>query len=81
MRENKNTSFGVRGLPQTRQHNNIITHVWGRPHCSEKDVPAHENTDRAIDTLVYQLYSLTEAEIKIIEGKYYAFNWVSGKNY
>jgi len=28
-----------------------------------------ESTDQAIDSLVYQLYSLTEAEIKIVEGK------------
>jgi hypothetical protein len=28
-----------------------------------------ESTDQAIDTLVYQLYGLTEAEIKIVEGK------------
>jgi len=28
-----------------------------------------ESTDRAIDTLVYELYGLTEAEIKIVEGK------------
>jgi hypothetical protein len=28
-----------------------------------------ESTDQAIDALVYQLYGLTEAEIKIVEGK------------
>jgi hypothetical protein len=28
-----------------------------------------ESTDQAIDTLVYQLYGLTEAEIKIVEGE------------
>jgi hypothetical protein len=28
-----------------------------------------ESTDQAIDSLVYQLYGLTEAEIKIVEGK------------
>lgn len=28
-----------------------------------------ESTDRAIDTLVYELYGLTEKEIKIVEGK------------
>ncbi len=28
-----------------------------------------ESTDQAIDTLVYQLYGLTEAEIKIVEGR------------
>ncbi len=28
-----------------------------------------ESTDRAIDTLVYELYRLTEEEIKIVEGK------------
>jgi hypothetical protein len=27
-----------------------------------------ESTDQAIDTLVYQLYGLTDAEIKIVEG-------------
>ncbi len=27
-----------------------------------------EATDRAIDALVYQLYGLSEAEIKIVEG-------------
>jgi hypothetical protein len=27
-----------------------------------------ESTDQAIDALVYQLYGLTEAEIKIVEG-------------
>jgi hypothetical protein len=26
------------------------------------------STDQAIDTLVYQLYGLTEAEIKLVEG-------------
>jgi hypothetical protein len=41
-----------------------------RPHCPEKDVPAHENTDRAIDALVNQLYDLTHAEIKIVRGIY-----------
>ena len=28
-----------------------------------------ESTDRAIDILVYELYGLTEEEIKIVEGK------------
>ena len=28
-----------------------------------------ESTDRAIDELVYQLYGLTEEEIRILEGK------------
>jgi type II restriction/modification system DNA methylase subunit YeeA len=28
-----------------------------------------ESTDQAIDSLVYQLYGLTKAEIKIVEGK------------
>jgi hypothetical protein len=28
-----------------------------------------EATDAAIDTLVYELYGLTEAEIAIVEGK------------
>ena len=28
-----------------------------------------EKTDREIDTLVYQLYDLTDEEIKIIEGQ------------
>ena len=28
-----------------------------------------DSTDQAIDTLVYQLYGLTEAEIQIVEGK------------
>jgi len=28
-----------------------------------------ESTDRAIDALVYELYGLTEEEIKIVEGK------------
>jgi hypothetical protein len=32
-------------------------------------VLAHANTFRAIDALVYQLYRLTDAEIKIVEGK------------
>jgi hypothetical protein len=27
-------------------------------------------TDRQIDTLVYELYGLTEEEIRIVEGKY-----------
>jgi type II restriction/modification system DNA methylase subunit YeeA len=27
-----------------------------------------ESTDRAIDALVYELYGLTEEEIKIVEG-------------
>ncbi len=28
-----------------------------------------ESTDQAIDSLVYELYGLTEEEIKIVEGK------------
>ncbi len=28
-----------------------------------------ESTDQAIDTLVYKLYGLTDAEIKIVEGQ------------
>jgi hypothetical protein len=28
-----------------------------------------ESTDQAIDVLVYQLYALTEEEIRIVEGK------------
>lgn len=28
-----------------------------------------ENTDRAIDELVYDLYGLTDEEIKIVEGE------------
>jgi hypothetical protein len=28
-----------------------------------------ESTDRAIDRLVYELYGLTEEEIRIVEGK------------
>jgi hypothetical protein len=28
-----------------------------------------ESTDAAIDALVYELYGLTEAEIRIVEGK------------
>ena len=28
-----------------------------------------ESTDKAIDGLVYQLYGLTEEEVKIVEGK------------
>jgi hypothetical protein len=27
-----------------------------------------ESTDRAIDSLVYELYGLTEGEIKVVEG-------------
>jgi type II restriction/modification system DNA methylase subunit YeeA len=35
----------------------------------EKEMLQHEiqSTDQAIDSLVYQLYSLTESEIKIVE--------------
>jgi hypothetical protein len=28
-----------------------------------------ESTDRAIDALVYELYGLTEEEIRIVEGR------------
>jgi len=28
-----------------------------------------ESTDRAIDRLVYELYGLSEEEVKVIEGK------------
>jgi hypothetical protein len=31
-----------------------------------------ESADRAIDALVYELYGLSEAEIRIVEGKEYA---------
>jgi len=31
-------------------------------------MPENPATDHAIDTLVYQLYGLTEEEIKIVEG-------------
>jgi hypothetical protein len=35
---------------------------------SKPDKSDSASTDQAIDTLVYQLYGLTEAEIKIVEG-------------
>ncbi len=49
------------------------SHRLFRRHVSpqEKEMLQREikSTDQAIDTLVYQLYGLTEAEIKIVEGR------------
>ena len=38
------------------------------PQDKERVAREVESTDRAIDRLVYELYGLTEDEIKIVEG-------------
>jgi hypothetical protein len=39
------------------------------PHDKEQIQRRIEHTDRQIDALVYELYGLTEEEIRIVEGK------------
>jgi type II restriction/modification system DNA methylase subunit YeeA len=42
---------------------------WGTPQEKEMLRGEIESTDQAIDSLVYQFYGLTEAEIKIVESR------------
>jgi hypothetical protein len=66
--------------PDFNRHNQLVAHVDKmltlmprlRAAASDSERQTLENavtaTDQQIDALVYQLYGLTEAEIKIVEG-------------
>ena len=44
----------------------------GSPHTSQEQEMVKreiESTDRQIDNLVYELYGLSEDEVKVVEGK------------
>jgi hypothetical protein len=60
-----------RGTPSLAEPASSRHQLYRRPETPiEKEMLRGEieSTDQAIDALVYQLYSLTEAEIKIVEG-------------
>ncbi len=49
----------------------LLLHKQSARTPQEKEIIQREieSTDKAIDTLVYELYGLTEEEIKIVKGK------------
>ena len=53
-------------------HRDSFAKAWGKSGKARRNKQLHqrqiEATDRQIDALVYELYGLTEAEIKIVEG-------------
>jgi len=50
----------------TRNNRQILAHA---PQDKERVKREIESTDGQIDSLVYELYGLSEDEIKIVEGK------------
>ena len=56
--------WGSMGGGRTPQEPEMVKRVLGKAPCIIKI----ESTDRQIDKLVYELYGLTEEEIKIVEG-------------
>lgn len=70
-----------RSIADKKAHDTIVKHVETMlqlhkdlqsatlPHDKEQIQRRIEHTDRQIDALVYELYGLTEEEIRIVEGK------------